>query len=183
MREAAMLRKIRAGDPAGLESLMAAYLPYVSVIVWNILRGAMPPEDGEEVVSDVFLAAWDQAADLRAGHVKGWLGVVARNKARNKLRQAGKTLPLEENLLELPDPFDPTEGLTREEERVQVRQAVEALPETDREIFLRHYYYAQTVREIAEAMELKEPTVKTRLRRGREKLKAMLTKGDETGET
>lgn len=183
MREAAMLRKIRAGDPAGLEGLMTAYLPYVSVIVWNIPRGAMPPEDGEEVVSDVFLAAWDQAADLRAGHVKGWLGAVARNKARNKLRQAGKTLPLEENILELPDPSDPTEGLTREEERVQVRQAVEALPETDREIFLRHYYYAQTVREIAEAMELKEPTVKTRLRRGREKLKAMLTKGDETGET
>ena len=182
MREAAMLRKIRAGDPAGLEGLMAAYLPYVSVIVWNILRGAMPPEDGEEVVSDVFLAAWDQAADLRAGHVKGWLGAVARNKARNKLRQAGKTLPLEENLLELPDPSDPTEGLTREEERVQVRQAVEALSEADREIFLRHYYYAQTVREIAEAMELKEPTVKTRLRRGREKLKAMLMKGDETGE-
>ncbi|MGN8969683.1 RNA polymerase sigma factor [Intestinimonas sp. HCP28S3_D6] len=183
MREAAMLRKIRAGDPAGLEGLMTAYLPYVSVIVWNILRGAMPPEDGEEVVSDVFLAAWDQAADLRAGHVKGWLGAVARNKARNKLRQAGKTLPLEENILELPDPSDPTEGLTREEERVQVRQAVEALLETDREIFLRHYYYAQTVREIAEAMELKEPTVKTKLRRGREKLKAMLTKGDETGET
>ena len=182
MREAAMLRKIRAGDPAGLEGLMTAYLPYVSVIVWNILRGAMPPEDGEEVVSDVFLAAWDQATDLRAGHVKGWLGAVARNKARNKLRQAGRTLPLEENLLELPDSSDPTEGLTREEERVQVRQAVEALPETDREIFLHHYYYAQTVREIAEAMKLKEPTVKTRLRRGREKLKAMLTKGDETGE-
>ena len=51
---------------------------------------------------------------------------------------------------------------------MQVRQAVEALLETDREIFLRHYYYAQTVREIAEAMELKEPTVKTKLSRGRE---------------
>ena len=71
MGEAEMLRKLRAGDPAGLEGLMAAYLPYVSVIVWNILRDAMSPEDGEEVVSDVFLAAWDQAADLRAGHVKG----------------------------------------------------------------------------------------------------------------
>lgn len=183
MREAAMLRKIRAGDPAGLEGLMAVYLPYVSVIVWNILRGTMSPEDGEEVVSDVFLAAWDQAADLRAGHVKGWLGAVARNKARNKLRQAGKTLPLEENILNLPDPADPAEGLTREEERVQVRRAVESLPAVEREIFFRHYYYAQTVREIAEAMELKEPTVKTKLRRGREKLKAMLTKGDEPGET
>ena len=108
---------------------------------------------------------------------------MARHKARNRLRQAGKTLPLEENLLELPDPSDPTEGLSREEERAQVRRAVEALPEVDREIFLRHYYYAQTVREIAGAMRLKEPTVKTRLRRGRERLKTVLTKGDEMGET
>ena len=55
---------------------------------------------------------------------------------------------------------------------------MEALPDGEREVFLRHYYYAQTVREIAAAMDLKESTVKTRLRRGREKLKAMLTKGE-----
>ena len=59
MREATIMQKIRAGDPSGLEALMDAYIPYVSVIVWNILRGAMSPEDGEEVVSDVFLAAWN----------------------------------------------------------------------------------------------------------------------------
>ena len=174
LREIGILRKLRAGDPAGLEGLMEVY----SVIVWNILRGTMTAEDGEEVVSDVFLAAWDQAADLRPGHVKSWLGAVAWHKARNKLRQAGKTLPLEESVLELPDPSDPADRLTRAEEQERVRRAVEALPDGDREVFLRHYYYAQTVREIAAAMDLKESTVKTRLRRGREKLKAMLTKGE-----
>ena len=70
LREMGILRKLRARDPAGLEGLLEVYLPYVSVIVWTILRGAMTAEDGEEVVSDVFLAAWDQAADLRPGHVK-----------------------------------------------------------------------------------------------------------------
>ena len=47
----------------------------------------MSPEDAEEVVSDVFLAAWNQSFDLRPGHVKGWLGAVARHKAKDKLRQ------------------------------------------------------------------------------------------------
>ena len=60
MREEIILQKIYAGDPAGLEALMERYIPYVSAVVWNILRGAMPAEDGEEVVSDVFLAAWSQ---------------------------------------------------------------------------------------------------------------------------
>ena len=64
MREETILRKIRSGDPAGLEALMEHYLPYVSAVVWSVLRDAMPREDGEEVVSDVFLAAWRQGAAL-----------------------------------------------------------------------------------------------------------------------
>ena len=92
MREETIIRRLQSGDPAGLEALMERYIPYVSAVVWNILRGAMAPEDGEEVASDVFFAAWTQADDLRPGHVKGWLGAVARNKAKNKLRQMGRTL-------------------------------------------------------------------------------------------
>ena len=61
MREDAILHKMQTGDPSGLESLMDIYIPYVSTVVWNILRGAMSQEDGEEVVSDVFLAAWQQS--------------------------------------------------------------------------------------------------------------------------
>jgi RNA polymerase sigma factor (sigma-70 family) len=174
MRETTILRSIQAGDPSGLEALMDTYLPYVSVIVWNILRDAMSPEDAEEVVSDVFLAAWNQPAALKAGHVKGWLGAVARNKAKNKLRQMGRTLPLEEGALDLPGPDDPTAAMERTEERRMVRQALDALPGQDREVFLRHYYYVQSVKEIAACMALNESTVKTKLRRGRTKLKEIL---------
>lgn len=112
MREATIMQKIRAGD-LGLEALMDAYIPYVSVIVWNILRGAMSPEDGEEVVSDVFLAAWNQAANIKPGHVKGWLGAVARNKAVNKLRETGRAISLEENELDVPGADDPSEDIER----------------------------------------------------------------------
>ena len=148
MRDEVILQKIRSGDPAGLEALMERYLPYVSTVVWNILRNAMPPEDGEEVVSDVFLAAWRQPGDL----------------------------PLEENALDIPGPDDPPGDFERAEERRLVRQAVDTLPHPDREIFLRHYYYTQTVQEIADFMGLNESTVKTKLRRGRMKLKQILTR-------
>ena len=177
MRDAILLEKLNRGDPKGLELLMQAYLPYVSVIVWNILRGSMAPEDAEEVVSDVFLAAWNQAADLECGHIKSWLGAVARNKAKNKLRQRGRSLPLEEDLLDLPGLSDPTTQLEQAEEQELVRRAVDALPEDEREIFLRHYYYTQPVKEISLTMSLNESTVKSKLRRGRMKLKEALMKG------
>lgn len=176
MREEAMIEKIRAGSPAGLEALMDRYLPYVSAVVWNILRNAMPAEDGEEVVSDVFLAAWRRPEALRPGSVKSWLGAVARNMAKNRLRQISQTLPLEEDALEIPGPDDPPGEYERALERQLVRQAVDALPGPDREIFLRHYYYAQTVEEVARCMGLNQSTVKTKLRRGRMKLKDTLTR-------
>ena len=167
MREETILRKLRAGDPAGLEALMDRYLPYVSAVVWNILRGRMSPEDGEEAASDVFLAAWDQAEDLRPGQVKAWLGAVARHKAKNRLRRREQTLP---------GPDDPAGALEQKEEQALVRRALLTLPQPDQEIFLRHYYYAQGVKEIAAALDMNESTVKTRLRRGRFKLKELLTK-------
>ena len=44
----------------------------------------------------------------------------------------------------------------------------------DREIFLRFYYYYEKIAQIAAAMELTESAVKSRLSRGREKLKSRL---------
>lgn len=177
MREWAMLQRIKARDPSGLEALMELYTPYVSVIVWNILRSSMSPEDAEEVVSDVFLAAWDQSSDLKTGHVKGWLGAVARNKAKNKLRQIGQTVPLEECVLDISSSDDPADGAMRIAEAETVRQAISSLSTQEREIFLRHYYYAQSIKEISVNMALNESTIKTKLRRGRMKLKGILTKG------
>jgi len=174
MGEDWIVRKIRAQDPAGLERMMNRYIAYVSAIVWNILRGSMTQQDAEEVVSDVFLAAWDQAEDLQPGFLKPWLGAVARNKAKNKLRMCGYTLSLEEDILELPDTTEPINKIEKEEEAELVRRAVDSLHEPDREIFLRHYYYAQTVREISMEMRLNESTIKTKLRRGRARLRTIL---------
>ena len=176
MTEQIMLKKIRDRDPAGLEALMDRYTPYVSAIVWNILRFSMQPEDAEEVVSDVFLAAWNQAEDLQLGKIKAWLAGVARNTARKKLRNIGQELPLEEDILELPEQAGLESALEKTEERFLVNWAVNDLPEQDREVFLRHYYYAQTVQEISKEMTLNESTIKTKLRRGRTKLKETLTR-------
>ena len=51
MTDELILRKIRRGDPYGLTELMDRYIPYVSTVVWNILRYSMSREDAEEVLS------------------------------------------------------------------------------------------------------------------------------------
>lgn len=174
MREETILRRLRSQDPSALEALMDRYIPYVSTVVWNILRSSMTVQDAEEVVSDVFLAAWNQSEQITPGFTKAWLGAVARNKAKNKLRQRGEELPFEEDYLEIPDENTPANAAERAEEHRLVRKAVDSLGQPDREIFLRHYYYAQTVEEISQEMQLNRSTIKTKLRRGRLRLRAIL---------
>lgn len=66
--------------------------------------------------------------------------------------------------------------LQHKELSVAVKKAVLNMPKIEREIFLRFYFYYQTVDQISENLQINPSTVKTKLRRGREKLKQILTK-------
>lgn len=70
----------------------------------------------------------------------------------------------------------PDKLVDRQETARIVNQALSRLERPQRELFVRHYYYGQTVQEAALAMDLNLSTAKTWLRRGRETLKTQLRK-------
>lgn len=174
MTEEKALKLIRMGDGTGLRWCIRRYTPYVSTVVWNIIRIGMTAQDAEEITADVFWALWRSGKKPEAGKLRAWLGVVARNKAINALKAKGFELPLEERMLETEGP---EKHLEKEERRRLVRRAVEDMGAPDREIFIRHYFYGQSAAEIAGEMGLKADAVRQRLKRGREKLRQVLEKG------
>ena len=174
MTELTALRALKKGSEEALEWFIDRYTGYVAAVVNNIIGGSHSWEDVEEVCSDAFVALWQSAEHIRGSSVKGWLARVARNKALDALRKKGEeALPLEADCIILSVP-GPEDEVSKACDRFAVQEAVLAMPHPDREIFLRHYFYFQSVGEIASAMDIPENTVKTRLRRGREKLKACL---------
>lgn len=98
---------------------------------------------------------------------------MARNRAFNLLRADRESLPLEDDVLIL-DAGGPDRELDKRETARIVNEALSRLDRPQRELFVRHYYYGQTVREAALAMGLNQSTAKTWLRRGRETLKTIL---------
>ena len=70
----------------------------------------------------------------------------------------------------------PDRELDKKETARVVNRALSQLDKPQRELFVRHYYYGQTVQEAALAMGLNLSTAKTWLRRGRETLKTILEK-------
>ncbi len=175
MTESQALKKLQNGSQEALVWLIRRYTPYVTVVIRNIIGGSMAEADIEEAASDVFFILWEQAGAVRPGTVRSYLGSVARNKGLQKLREAGRTVPLEDDILEIPTE-SPQQEIEREELDRAVREAVLGMAWPDREIFLRHYFHFQTVAKISEEMDIPDSTVKSRLRRGREKLKEILIK-------
>jgi RNA polymerase sigma-70 factor (ECF subfamily) len=137
----------------------------------------MSREDVEEVTSDVFVTLWQNSEKPDDAKLKAWLGAVSRNAAKNKLREANKRLPLEEEYFDTGDSKDIEHRLTDKEEAKIIRYAIQTMTPPDDKIFLLHYYSLQTVSQISASLGLSVSAVKMRLARGREKLRATLEKG------
>lgn len=176
MNEKELLHRLRSGETEALERVMDLYSAYVYAIVKNIIDPPLQPEDCEEVVSDVFLQLWHSAGDVQPGKLKAWLAAVTRNRAKDKLRSLHLALPMEDEVLTI-TVDGPEEKLELQELRELTSRAVDQLPEPERSIFRRHYFFYQKTGEIAAAMDLKPATVRTKLARGREKLKESLLRG------
>lgn len=171
LTESTALRKLAKGNTDALEWFIHKYTPYVTTVVYNIIGQSMDQADIEEVVSDVFVALWQNAEKVHSP--KGFLGTIARNKAKNKARELKLTLPLEEDILVV-DELNPETHIEKRELSAAVKRAVLEMGQPEKDIFLRFYFYYQTMEEIAEDMNLPLSTVKTKLRRGRVKLKQTL---------
>ena len=173
MTEAAALRELKKGSEKALEWFIDAYTPYVTAVIHNVIGDRMDMADVEEVASDVFYALWENARKVYS--VKGYLGTIARNMAKNKCRALKWDLPLEDQLLVV-EAKDPEARLEEKERSKAVKRAVLRMPHPEREIFLRHYYYCQKIEAISEEMDIPLSTVKTKLRRGRARLGRELQK-------
>jgi len=136
-------------------------------------------EDAEDVVQEAFLRAFSAFESLRNEDAKPWLLTIVRNTSMTWLkrnRNAGATVGLEESLA---DPVerspDPEERLLISCDRDQVRQALEQLPSEFREAVVLREMEGLSYKEISAAIGVPLGTVMSRLSRGRDWLRRILS--------
>ena len=174
LNDAKALALLKSGDQEALAWFIDKYSAYVGTVVNNILASSMSPEDVEEVTADVFVTLWRSADNLIPLNLKGYLSRVARSLSMQKLRERVQVLPLDEDILIL-DEDSVFDSLEREDQDQIIRKLVYSMPQPDKEIFLRFYYYCQSVSVIANQMQMNPSTIKTKLKRGRERLRNYLS--------
>lgn len=152
-------------DEQELERLAERYADMIYRIALNDTRS---PTDAEDILQEVLLALFTAAPAFESPEQeKYWLIRVTLNKGKNHRRSLLRraTLPLEE-----------ADGyLSREPDHRALREAVAALPRNQRRAVDLYYYEGYSTGEIAAILRTKEATVRTWLRRGRQRLKEYLT--------
>jgi RNA polymerase sigma-70 factor (ECF subfamily) len=153
---------------------VAAYQDRISRLVYRLL-GWRDRGDVEDVVQDVFFAAFEHRSRFRAEAGLGtWLTAIAINRCRSWQRRMliRRLLPVRRAADSASPPA--WTGPVVSEMSSRVRQAVQALPPRDREVVVLHYFEGLSAAEIGDVTKQRTNAVEVRLHRARAKLSKAL---------
>jgi RNA polymerase sigma-70 factor, ECF subfamily len=168
-----LIGRIAAGDRLAMQVLYARHHVRVYRFVLRLVRNEATAED---LISEVFLDVWRQAAAFEGrSAVSTWMLGVARFKALSALRRKGEE-PLDDDKAEAiaDHEDDPEIALAKKDKGAVLRQCLTRLSAEHREIVDLVYYHEKSVEEVAAIVGIPEATVKTRMFYARKKLSELL---------
>ena len=147
----------------------------------SVIANILPdPRDVEECASETYLRVWNSIPPHRPARLDSYLARIARNVALDRydynmacMRSTGLTLAYEEL-----EPYLPTRNQETDaaEFRSFINRFLRGLPREARAMFIRRYWYGESVAEIALAWDCSEEKVKSSLFRTRNKLREAMAK-------
>src|SRR5262249_5054583 len=141
-------------------------------IFYLVLRMVKRPEDADEVTQKTFVRAYQSLKTFRfQSSFKTWLITIALNLARNELRRGSKpSVPLEEGL-HASEHENPWEKAEAEGRHRWLEQAMETLPDRQREVVQLRIQEELSFKEIASVSGSSEGTAKVNFHHGMKRLK------------
>ena len=188
-REEAFLTAFRNGDDAAFDGLIGMYSAKLYKVAYALLGSR---QDAEEVVQDTFLRAYRAIHAFRGeSSLETWLHRITVNLARNKRQwnhRRGESVNVSltvgedaggdsgtESEQDVPDRrLEPDLVLEQDEIGKNIMKALNSLPDNLRETMLLRHVNDMPYEQIAQKLDCKVGTVKSRLSRGRELLRDRL---------
>ena len=166
------------GDQEAFAQLVRRYEKRVYALTSRMCRN---PSDAEEAAQEAFLSAWQGLAFFRGdSSFSTWLYRLASNACVDLLRREGRhqssvSLDDEDAAIDLPDhSLSPHDEAERSELRRQIEEGLAALPPDYRQVLILRELHQQTYDEISAILALDIGTVKSRINRGRKRLRKIL---------
>jgi RNA polymerase sigma-70 factor (ECF subfamily) len=164
-----LIRRIAQGDQLAMRTLFGRH--QVPLYRW-LLRLVGDQALAEDLVSDVFLDVWRQAASFEArSSVSTWLLAIARYKALSARRRRTDVELDEKIASRVADPSDDPEVALQKKTRAElVRHSLAELSPEHGEVIDLVYFHGKSIKEVSEIVGIATATVKTRMFYARKKL-------------
>lgn len=160
--EALLVERVCAGDEEAFGELYKTFAP----LVHGIVLARVPRDEVDDIVQEVFLAAYKNLHTLREKTAVGaWLAMIARNRAVEFFRQAKPTVELSEEIRSNVNP---------QTEAREILRAIRSLPDSYKETLVLRLVEGMTGNEIAERTGLTPESVRVNLHRGMKLLRQKL---------
>jgi RNA polymerase sigma factor (sigma-70 family) len=173
--ERELVARAQRGDADAYEELVRAYQGIAFRTAYVLAASAA---DAEEAAQDGFVKAYRALWRFRPGApFKPWLLRIVANEARNRRRAAGRRTALALRAAQVPSGEaapSPEAALLDAERRGQLVAALDRLSESDREAIACRYFLDLSEAETAAALGVRRGTVKSRLSRALDRLRAEL---------
>lgn len=185
MNEVEIMTLLYKRSEEALPALQRSYGALCRQIMSHILSDS---RDMEECLQDTLLRVWDSIPPERPNSLKAYMVRIARNRALDQNRYNHRQIrnsDLSEAFEELEETLsqggDPEELLMRHEISHVINDFLRAQPKEYRIMFVRRYFYGESVSQIAQNFQCTEGKVRTALFRTRNRLYEQLKKeGDLT---
>lgn len=160
-----LVKRAKRGDAEAFITLMEENKQSMYKVARGFLRNQ---EDIADAMAETVLNCFEKITTLQQdGYFKTWMIRILINNCKDILQKQRHSIPTEN----VPEPEERFAG----DKDTEFRELIEPLKEQDRSIFTLYYVYGMKTREIAACMEMKENTVVSRLKRGRETLRGVMT--------
>ncbi|MEA2652163.1 MAG: hypothetical protein QOI85_1884 [Chloroflexota bacterium] len=176
--EVAVIARAASGDRTAFAQLMEHYQSACYGLAWRLLRD---PDQAADATQDAFIHAYKAIGSYRGGIFRSWLLRITANASYDILRRAQRrpSSPLpdpDEGAAELPDlgAVNPLVEATRSEMYRHLEVALRRLPEDQRTAVVLCDVYGMDYNEVAALTKSALGTVKSRIHRGRLRLRELL---------
>lgn len=159
-------------DNSAIKETKTKYGRLLYSVSYNILK---THEDAEECESDTYMAAWEQIPPTKPQVLSAFLSRITRNlsfkklKANTAQKRGGnsQSLPIDELANLIPDN---TNAISELEITEILNAFLRELPTRDRQVFICHYWYCDSIKDISRQFGFTQSKVKMILLRTRQKL-------------
>lgn len=179
----ALIRELLAGSQAAMEVLVNRH--YKTIFAY-LYRNTGQYHTSYDLTQEVFIKMMKAIPrfDPSAGSFQSWLFKIAVNTMKDYFKSRGyrsyqETAEADSDLEQADENGNVVELVTRMSESERVKKALLLLDEEKRETIVLRFYHDMKIKDIAQLTETNESTVKSRLRKGIEKLRLFLKEESE----